>query len=127
MGLGLEFRSYHFQPKAFSLHCTESVNSTQKCTLLSENKVKDFDGILKSKCLEIKKKTKQNQTVLKEINSEYVLEGLMLKIQHCGHLMRRSNSLEKTLMLGKTEGRRTRGRQWMRWPDGISPTQWTWV
>ena len=61
-----------------------------------------------------------NQSNLKEINPEYSLEGLMLKLQYFGHLMRRINSLEKTLMLGKTEGRRRRGRQTMRWLDGIA-------
>ena len=59
---------------------------------------------------------------LKEINPEYSLEGLMLKLkrQYFGHLMPRADSLEKTLMLGETEGRRRRGRQRMRWLDGIS-------
>ena len=59
---------------------------------------------------------------LKEINPEYSLEGLILKLklQYCGHLMRRADSLEKTLMLGKTEGRRRRGQQRMRWLDGIT-------
>ena len=58
----------------------------------------------------------------KEISPEYSLEGLMLtlKLQYFGHLMRRADSLEKTLMLGKTEGRRRRGRQRMRWLDGIT-------
>ena len=58
----------------------------------------------------------------KEINPEYSLEGLMLKLklQYFGHLMRRADSLEKTLMLGKIEGRRRRGRQSMRWLDGIT-------
>ena len=56
--------------------------------------------------------------ILKEINSEYSLEGLMLKLQYLGYLMRRTDSLEKTLMLGKTEGRRRR-LQRMRWLDGI--------
>ena len=65
---------------------------------------------------------RSNQSILKEINSEYSLEGLMLKLklQYFGHLMRRIDSLEKTLMLGKTEGRRRRGRQRMRWSDGIT-------
>ena len=65
---------------------------------------------------------RSNESILKEINSEYSLEGLMLKLkpQYFGHLMRRTNSLEKTLMLGKTEGRRRRGRQRMRWLDGIT-------
>ena len=60
--------------------------------------------------------------MLKEINPEYSLEGLMLKLklQYFGHLMRRANLLEKTLMLGKIEGGRKRGRQRMRWLDGIT-------
>ena len=63
-----------------------------------------------------------NQSILKETNPEYSLEGLMLKLklQYFGHLMRRNDSLEKTLMLGKTEGRRKRGQQRMRWLDGIT-------
>ena len=62
---------------------------------------------------------RSNQSILKEINPEYSLEELMLKLQYFGHLMQRANSLEKTLMLGKIEGRRRRGRQRMRWLDGI--------
>ena len=60
--------------------------------------------------------------ILKEINPEYSLEGLMLKLklQYSGHLMRSADSLEKTLMLGKMEGRRRRGQQRMRWLDGIT-------
>ena len=63
-----------------------------------------------------------NQSILKEINPEYSLEGLMLKLklQYFGHMMQRADSLEKTLMLGKTEGRRRRGRQKMGWLDGIT-------
>ena len=61
---------------------------------------------------------RSNQSVLKEINPEYSLEGLMLKLQYFGHLMRRTDSLEKTLMLGKIEGRWRRGRQRRRWLDG---------
>ena len=62
-----------------------------------------------------------NQYILKEISPEYSLEGLMLKLklQYFGHLMQRTDSLEKTLMLGKIEGRRRRGQQRMRWLDGI--------
>ena len=60
------------------------------------------------------------QSILKEINSEYSLEGLMLKLQYFGHLTRRTDSLEKTLMLGKIEGRKRRGQQRMRWLDGIT-------
>ena len=65
---------------------------------------------------------KSNLLILKEINPEYLLEGLMLKLklQHFGHLMQRTDSLEKTLMPGKIEGRRRRGRQRMRWLDGIT-------
>ena len=63
---------------------------------------------------------RSNQSILKEISPEYSLEGLMLKLQYFGHLMRRADSLERTLMLGKTEGRRRRGQQRMRWLDGIT-------
>ena len=65
---------------------------------------------------------RSNQTTRKEINPECSLEGLMLKLklQYFGHLMRRSDSFEKTLMLGKIEGRRRRGQQRMRWLDGIT-------
>ena len=59
-------------------------------------------------------------TILKEINPEYSLEGLMLKPQYFGYLMRRVDSLEKTLMLGKIEGRRIRGQQRTRWLDGVT-------
>ena len=65
---------------------------------------------------------RSNQSILKEISPDYSLEGLMLKLkfQYFGHLMRRTDSLEKTLMLGKIEGRRRRGQQRMRWLDGIT-------
>ena len=65
---------------------------------------------------------RSNQSILKEINPEYSLEGLMLKLklQYFGHLMRRTDSFEKTMMLEKIEGRRRRGRQRMRWLDGIT-------
>ena len=63
---------------------------------------------------------RSNQSILKEINPEYSLEGLKLKFQYFGHLMRRADSLEKTLMLGKIEGRRRTGHQRMRWLDGIT-------
>ena len=65
---------------------------------------------------------RSNQSFLKEISPEYSLEGLMLKLklQYIGHLMGRTDSLEKTLMLGKIEGRRRRGQQRMRWLDGIT-------
>ena len=65
---------------------------------------------------------RSNQSILKEISPEYSLEGLMLKLklQYFGHLMQRTDSLEKTLMLGKIEGRRRMGQQRMRWLDGIT-------
>ena len=63
---------------------------------------------------------RSNQSILKEINPEYLLEGLMLKLQLFGHLMQTADSLEKTLMLEKIEGRRRRGRQRMKWLDGIT-------
>ena len=71
---------------------------------------------------------RSNQSILKEISPGCSLEGLMLKLkfQYCGHLMWKADSFEKTLMLGKIEGRRSRGQQRMRWLDGIT-TQWTWV
>ena len=74
------------------------------------------------KTLESPLDCKEIKSVLKEISPEYSLEGLMLKrkLQYFGHLMRRIGSLEKTLMLGKIEGRRRRGRQRMRWLDGIT-------
>ena len=70
---------------------------------------------------------RSNQSILKEIHSEYSLEGLMmkLKLQYFGHLMQRPDSFEKTLMLGMIEGRRRRGRQRMRWLDGITDSMVT--
>ena len=66
---------------------------------------------------------RSNQSILEEINPEYSLEGLILKLQYFGHLMGRVNSLEKTLMLGKMEGRRKTGQQKMRWEDGITDSR----
>ena len=63
---------------------------------------------------------RSNQAILKDINPEYSLEGVMLNLQYTGHLMQRADSLEKTLMLGKIEGRRRRGQQRTRWLDGIT-------
>ena len=67
---------------------------------------------------------RSNQSILKEINPKYSLEGLLLKLQYFGYLTQRANSLEKTLLLGKIEGRRRKGRQRMRWLDAL-PTKWT--
>ena len=63
---------------------------------------------------------RSKQSILKEISPEYSLEGLMLKLQYFGHLMQRTDSLEKTLMLRKIEGRKRRGQQRTRWLDGIT-------
>ena len=72
---------------------------------------------------------RSNQSILKEISPEYSLEGLMLKLllQYFGHLMRRTDSLEKTLMLGKTEGGRRRGRGWDGWMTSMMHWTWVWV
>ena len=65
---------------------------------------------------------RSNQSILKEVNPEHSLEGLMLKLQYFGQLVRRADSLEKTLMMGRVEGKRRRGQQRMRWLDGITDT-----
>ena len=90
--------------------------SAKELMLLNCGVGEDFESPLD--CKEIQ------ESFLKEISSEYSLEGLMpkLKLQYFGHLMRRTDSLEKTLMLGKIEGWRRRGRQRMRWLDGITDT-----
>ena len=90
-----------------------------------------FWTVALEKTLESPTARRSNQSILKEISPRCSLVGLMLKLklQYFGHLMQRADSLEKTLMLGKIEGRRRRGRQRMRWLDGqmASPTRWTWV
>jgi len=81
-----------------------------------------FWTVVLEKTLESPLDSKKIQFILKEISPEYSLEGLMLKLKlrYFGHLMRRTDSLEKTLVLGKIEGRRRRGREWIRWLDGIT-------
>ena len=80
-----------------------------------------FRAVVLEKTLERTLDCKEaNQSIVKEINPEYALEGLMLKLQYFGHLIRIANSLENTLILGKTEGRRRRGWQKMRCLDGIT-------
>ena len=91
----------------------ESKNTVKQTYL--QNKVTDVENKMM-----ITKAERSHQSILKEISPEYSLEGLMLKLQSFGHLMRRADSLEKTLMLGKIEGRRRRGRQRMTWLDGIT-------
>ena len=70
---------------------------------------------------------RSNQSILKEISPEYSLEGLKLKLQYFGYLMQRTDSFEKTLVLGKMEGGRRRGWQRIRWLDGITDSTWVWV
>ena len=83
--------------------------------------MKNFNGkIMKILLVDPWTAGRSNHSILKEISREYSLEGLMLKLQYCGHLMQRTDLLEKTLMLGKIEGRRRRGQQRMRWLDGIT-------
>ena len=92
------------------------------CQNLGRN-VLDYLTVVLEKTLQSLLDSKEiNQSILKEISPEYSLEGLMLKLklQYFGHLMGRTDSLEKTLMLGKIEGRRRRGKQRMTWLDGIT-------
>ena len=86
-------------------------------TSLDKNSLKEYNNYSYSNCF-----IDTYQSILKEISPEYSLEGLMLKLklQYFGHLMGRTDPFEKTLMLGKIEGRRRRGRQRMRWLDGIT-------
>ena len=81
-----------------------------------------FELWCRRRLLRVPATARSNQSILKEISPEYALERLMLKLkrQSFGHLIQRTDSLEKTLMLGKIEGRRRRGRQGMRWLDGIT-------
>ena len=94
------------------------------CESWTINKLRDEESMLLNFVLEktLESPLDSNQSILKEISPEYSLEGLMLKlnIQYFGHLMQRTDSLEKTLMLGEIEGGRRRGRQTMRWLDGIT-------
>ena len=97
----------------FSLHDVPRVPKSRFKQLLSGKRgCRDKGGA--------KTARRSNQSILKEINPDYSLEELMLKLQYSGHLMWRADSLEKTLMLGKTEGRRRQGRQSLRWLGGIT-------
>ena len=89
-----------------------------ECQRIDAFELRCWRGLLKV----LWKARRSNQEILKEINPEYSLEGLMLKLklQSFGHLLQRADSLEKTLTLGKIEGRRRRGRERMRWLDGIT-------
>ena len=93
----------------------------KRCLLLGRKAMTNLDSILKSRDITLPKK-RSNQSILKEISPGCSLEGLMLrlKFQYFGYLMQRADSLEKTVMLGGIEGRRRRGRQRMRWLDGIT-------
>ena len=91
------------------------VSSSSSCDLFSS-----AHSIYVFACLNPWTARRSNQSILKEIHSEDSLEGLMLMRKYFGHLMQRADSLEKTLMLGKIEGRRRKGRQRMRWLDGIT-------
>ena len=110
--------------------CLQSMkNNSSYCGLYKENK-KHLKGIYR--CLRRLLRVpwtarSSNQSILKEINSEYTLEGsiLKLKLQYFGHLIQRASSLEKTVMLGKTDGKRRSDREWVSWI--ASQTQWTWV
>ena len=97
-------------------------------TKAKRGRIDDFKLWCWRRLLRVPWTARSNQSILKEINPEYSLEGLMLKskLQYFAHMMRRTDSLEKTLMVGKTEGRRRSGQLRMRWLDGI-PAQWTWV
>ena len=88
--------------------------STEELMLLNYGAREDFQEWVLT--------ARSNQSILKDVNPEYSLEGLMmkLKLQYFGHLMWKIDSLEKTLMLGKIEDKRKRGRQWMRWLDGTT-------
>ena len=86
---------------------------------LRKNKIETSHSLISNSTKKLYYK-RSNQSILKEISPEYSLEGLMLKLQYFGHLMRRTDSLEKTLMLRKIEGRRRRGRQRIRWLDDIT-------
>ena len=83
-------------------------------------RIDDFELWYWRRLLRVPWTARSNQSMIKEISPEYSLEGLTLKLQYFGQLMQRADSLEKTLVLGKIEGRRRRGRQRMRWLDGIT-------
>ena len=101
-------------------HLMRRTDSLEKTLMLGKTEGQRIDAFelwCWRRLLRVPWTARSNQSILKEISPEYSLEGLMLKLklQNFGHLMRRTDSLEKTLMLGKIEGRRRRGRQRMRW------------
>ena len=101
----------------------KSINSSCLWQMKNLNAHESFDNFVWGRLLRVSWTARRSkQSILKEINLEYLLEGLMLKLklQYFGHLIWRANSLEKTLMLGKTEGRRRREWQSLRWLDGIT-------
>ena len=93
-----------------------------QCVSVSNQYIVCLQSVQWLSCVRPQTAMRSNQSILKEISPEYSLEGLMLKLklQYTGHLMQRRDSLEKTLILGKIEGRRRRGPQRMRWLDGIT-------
>ena len=107
----------HLRPLIFICPVTKRFLKKAECWRISAFELQHWRRLLR-----VPWTARSNQSILKEISPEYSLEGLMLrlKLRYFGHLMRRADSLEKTLMLGKIEGGRGRGRQRMRWLDGIT-------
>ena len=124
--MGIHLGKYETADKCVQLtqHITFQQESNKSLTITKakHQRTVAFEPWRSRRLLSVPWTVRSNQSILKEINPEYSLEGLMLKLklQHFGHQMKRSDSLEKTLMLGKTEGRRRRGWQRMRWLDGIT-------
>ena len=124
--MGIHLGKYETADKRVQLtqHITFQQESNKSLTITKakHQRTVAFELWRSRRLLSVPWTVRSNQSILKEINPEYSLEGLMLKLklQYFGHQMKRSDSLEKTLMLGKIEGRRRRGWQRMRWLDGIT-------